>query len=400
MVRLSLYTFLFTEDAHYYIYNSETNYFSEVGEGLFECLYDRDRIPKEIKGELLGKRILVEEEDYYNCFNETRLKFFARMFNPAVLNLVLAPTTDCNFSCPYCFEPKKNPKYMTDEVIEDVCDFMLNHKNAKELNLTWYGGEPLLAIKQIEALLARFATFENLRLTGHSLITNGFLLSENVLNLFKSYPLSSVQITLDGVKSRHNTTRCLKDLKTPTFDFIYDNILKAVNAWPHTHISIRVNIDRNTKDDYLKLRQQLLSDVGKAENISIYPGLIRQETKDACSLCFSSYTTRDIQTLYQYYKNAGADISSFPTKKGKGCMINGLNSYIVGPEGEIYKCWNDVSDPNKVVGNIRESEMANNSLFLRYMNDIMPFDDKCRNCKVFPICDGGCALHRYKNLFQ
>ena len=43
---------------------------------------------------------------------------------------------------------------------------------------------------------------------------------------------------------------------------------------------------------------------------------------------------------------------------------------------------------------------ANNSLFLRYMNDIMPFDDKCRNCKVFPICDGGCALHRYKNLFQ
>lgn len=320
MIRLSLYTFLFTEDTHYYIYNSETNYFSEVGEDLFECLYDKDwdKLPDEIKEELFSKRILVEEEDYYNCFNETRLKFFARMFNPAVLNLVLAPTTDCNFSCPYCFEPKKNPKYMTAEVMTDVCDFMLSHKNAKELNLTWYGGEPLLALKQIEALLARFATFENLRLTDHSLITNGLLLSEKVLNLFKSYPLSSVQITLDGVKSRHNTTRCLKDLKTPTFDLIYDNILKAVKAWPSTHISIRVNIDKNTKDDYLKLRKQLLSDVGKAENISIYPGLIRKETKDACSLCFSSYTTRDIQTLYQYYKNAGADINSFPTKKGRG----------------------------------------------------------------------------------
>lgn len=54
-------------------------------------------------------------------------------------------------------------------------------------------------------------------------------------------------------------------------------------------------------------------------------------------------------------------------------MINKLNSYIIGPEGEIYKCWNDVSNTAKVIGNIQEECLENSTLFARYMTDLSPF---------------------------
>lgn len=401
-MKLSLYTFLFSEKDKFYVYNSETNFFSEIGSGLFEALYNRDweNIPIEILNDFKEKRIIVEESEYYNFYNETRLKFLARMYNPTSLNLVVAPTTDCNFACPYCFEPKKSPKYMTPEIIDDVCTFITNHPHAKDLNLTWYGGEPLLAIKQIETMLSRFSKFENIKLADHSLITNGFLLSDKAIKIFTEHQLSSIQITLDGVKSRHNTTRHLKKGNLPTFDVVYGNILKIIDLWPNTQVSIRVNIDKNSTDDYLAMQQKLQNDAGAKNNYSVYPGLIRRETVDACSLCYSSYTTMDLQNLYQHYKDKGAEINSFPQKRQKGCMIHAMYSYIIGPEGELYKCWNDVSDPQKIIGNIKQTEMTNRTLFLNYLNGSTPFDERCKNCKVFPICDGGCSLYRYRNNYE
>ncbi len=37
---------------------------------------------------------------------------------------------------------------------------------------------------------------------------------------------------------------------------------------------------------------------------------------------------------------------------------------------------------------------------MRYMHDCDVFDDKCRKCRVFPICWGGCAYRRYRNMFE
>lgn len=30
----------------------------------------------------------------------------------------------------------------------------------------------------------------------------------------------------------------------------------------------------------------------------------------------------------------------------------------------------------------------------------MSDDGKCLDCKLYPICDGGCAWNRHKNLFE
>lgn len=63
----------------------------------------------------------------------------------------------CNFDCPYCFEDHFAGK-MSEEVQDDVvalAERMLEASGTKDLHVTWFGGEPLLAPDIIESLSAR-----------------------------------------------------------------------------------------------------------------------------------------------------------------------------------------------------------------------------------------------------
>lgn len=78
-----------------------------------------------------------------------------------------------------------------------------------------------------------------------------------------------------------------------------------------------------------------------------------------------------------------------------------MNSYIIGPEGEIYKCWNDVSDRNKIIGYINTQKLTNVDLLAKYMVDSTIFEEtKCRECFFFPICGGGCPQYRIQNKYE
>ena len=82
-------------------------------------------------------------------------------------------------------------------------------------------------------------------------------------------------------------------------------------------------------------------------------------------------------------------------------MMQQHNSFLIGPEGEIYKCWNDVGHEDRIVGNIFQSELINPVRMYRYLCESSIFADaKCKDCNVFPICDGGCGHYRYRNTFE
>ena len=64
----------------------------------------------------------------------------------------------------------------------------------------------------------------------------------------------------------------------------------------------------------------------------------------------------------------------FFEKRFQGCIATHRNAFVIGPEGEVYKCQNDVGNPEMVVGNIVERNW-NLSLYTKYMIGVDPFSD-------------------------
>ena len=356
-------------------------------------------IPNSVLSTLQSHEVIVDDSKLYDFYYSELFKFNRRNYADSNLNLVIAPTTSCNFACPYCFEPKQNTRTMSTETINNLVQFIREHHEAKTISLIWYGGEPLLAFDKIKQI------YENILVNGmpkiifQSVVTNGYLLNNDVIGFFKDRHCNNIQITLDGI-GNNNSTRCLKGSDRPTFDVIVSNIDKAIKELEETELHIRVNINKKNYTNYIEVKNYFKDKYPDNKMIYVYPGIIREEDKTSRTLCESSFKTTEILEMKRLLRRNGIDTSDFPKREYRGCIMHMANGYVIGPEGEIYKCWNDVGNSNAVVGNINNEHLTNPSLFIKYMVQANPFNSKCKDCFAFPICDGGCGYHRYRNLFD
>ncbi|MDE6416156.1 MAG: SPASM domain-containing protein [Duncaniella sp.] len=403
MLIQSLYTYFFEKEGRYFLYNSLSGLFCEISSETYENLYNRDYtcFDKETLDYFLANKILIPEEEKYLYYYECQSRFNSDAYNDESLSLVIAPTIMCNFNCPYCFESKESTAIMTEETASNLISFIKKHEKAKRLHLTWYGGEPLLAFNQIKSLWNKIADeLPDIKISSHGIITNGWFLNNDVIQFFKETGLNHIQITLDGIKDHHNKTRCLKN-GAPTFDVIFQNILSLAKAVPSLHINVRVNVNKHNNNDYSEISN--LFKIEKLNNIHVYAGFIREDTADGRSMAFKSIaTSSDCHNFYKSVSSTGGKSSFFPGIAGsRGCVINSTNSYIIGPTGEIYKCWNDVGHEDRIIGNIVDNIPTNKVRLFRYLNDTSAFSDKnCKECSVFPICSGGCGHYRYRNKYE
>lgn len=68
------------------------------------------------------------------------------------LILTINPTLVCNFNRPYCFETTHPNTYMSDKVEDDIIQYISSNKDIKAIDVTWFGGEPLLAFDRAKSL--------------------------------------------------------------------------------------------------------------------------------------------------------------------------------------------------------------------------------------------------------
>ena len=143
------------------------------------------------------------------------------------ISVTICPTMSCNFECPYCFSNRYRGK-MSPEVQDDIVALvrrMIGATAARTLEITWFGGEPLLAMDVIEALSPRLiALAEEAGLEYESWIfTNGYLLTEDVVDRLLRCQIERVHIPFDGVGATHDATRRLIG-GGPTFDRLLENL--------------------------------------------------------------------------------------------------------------------------------------------------------------------------------
>ena len=344
---ISRYSYFFvTSKGKYLAYSSKTNSFLEISEDLFDALqqslstkdkYVPGGIPDDVVSLLKKEGFVCNINDDDEFVSKSQFITQSIQHNKSKLGLVIVPTINCNFNCPYCFEQSKQAKYMDDKVEKELFDFIKSHNKAEMMTLTWYGGEPLLALDRIASILDYIAKNISLEIKEHTLITNGYLFNDRAIELFQKYPLDTIQITLDGVRERHDKLRALRhDDTISTYDKILKNIESIVDKLPHTQLHIRVNIDKNNQNDYFRVYEDLHSSLN-CKNITIYPGMIRLENKDKTSLvepAFGRWESADF--IYNLNIKGYLKGDIYPVKRvAKTCCATCVSSYIIGPSGEI-----------------------------------------------------------------
>lgn len=391
----SQYNFTFDFEGKYFLYNSLSNSFAELDKETYDTIAQKDKLDIALLDENLYKQFLqmkVFVEDQQFEISKIRYLSTAENYKTNRLMLTINPTLDCNFACPYCFEGNHTHRYMTDEVEDAIVAYVSRHHHADSINVTWFGGEPLLAFRRIESLTQKLLQTGKNYSAG--IITNGYLLSERIVSKFSYLQIRSIQLTLDGLAETHDKRRCLRN-GGATFNKIVQNAKMLHRLCPNVNVAIRVNIDKNNEDDFINIYKQFQSDVD-CRGIKVYPAFVEDFEKENANdcICNSMEQNRFLMELYQKY---GLEFIQFYPKSGRqGCAIRNPYSIVVGPQGELYKCWNDVGDASKIYGYI-DGRITNERLLLRYLTASDPFEDaECKKCLLLPLCNGGCPYLRLK----
>jgi len=330
------------------------------------------------------------------------LKFSHNMsrYDQTALGLTIAPTLACNMACAYCYEANKSGR-MSSDVIENT--IRLVEKRAPSLtslDVSWYGGEPLLAFDIIDDLTASFLDLaqEHKFRYSASMISNGYLLTPEMTERLIKAKVEMVQVTIDGPSRLHNSKRPLKNGQ-PSFDTILKNLAAAAGK---IGLGVRVNIDKTfTGQVIAELLDELIA-AGLQDKVGVYFGQIEQSVQACANISETCYETTEFsQTEIEYYRillDKGFRVFRIPSPVASFCMSQIINSFLIDPEGYLYKCYNHVGDKALAMGNVKDEIDYQNKNFLRLFTPD-PFDNAtCRDCNLLPVCMGGCPSRRVDKL--
>lgn len=399
----SRYNYLYKSDKHgYFLYNSRTNSFMSLNKSIYLFLnklknfggeVDINDLDESVIEKLLSAKVLVDSFDDDNYLIQKKYLKYNSNFSSNSLGLVIVPTCACNFACPYCYEHNLPNNIMNEKTEDKLIEFIKSFKKANQLHICWHGGEPLIGYESIKRTLMKIEKEDTINLTAHSMVSNGFLFDEEKCTFFKDYNLNSIQITIDGLPETHNKSRQHKSGQ-PTYDTIIKNIETIFRIMPDCHVIVRMNIHQENKDDCPALYHELKKRwEGNNFSITMKYAIDHGECKVPCIK-----DRGQIKYAKELYEKYGIkEINFYPKNQMGGCTADHNNSFVVGPNGELYKCWVDVGKPNREIGNIYKNEI-NLSLYSEYLVGTDMFSDqKCLSCFLLPVCDGGCALFRLNN---
>ncbi len=319
-----------------------------------------------------------------------------------LLRVTAVMTLACNFACPYCFEGEmKGGHFLSDETAAQLTAFVKQQfsGNKKMLHMTFYGGEPLLCKDNIVSISEELAAFVESRGGTYSfgMVSNGALFTRRIAEELAPLGLEKIQITLDGPKDLHDTTRLFTN-GAGSFDLLIKNIKATCDM---LKISIVGNYDRDNYKRFPELLDHLLQEgIGpdKVAGVRFSPVVKRPRgvlAETACNEgCVSSGEPwlEEAQTYLhnEIVRRGYATTKVIPVT----CLIEIRDSYIVNYNGELYKCPGFVGKEGFSIGNVASGIRDYTD---QYRVGFWKKDPACEDCEYLPLCFGGC---RYLSLVR
>jgi len=373
--------------------------------------------PKEIN-EVMRELVSLREQGLLFADEPSAEEFLKAEKNRelTVKALCLHIAHDCNMTCGYCFASEGSfgleRELMSEEVGERAVDFLLeNSGSRKNLEIDFFGGEPLLNFKVVEHITAygKKKAEEYGKTINFTLTTNCLLLDQEVCEFVNRNGMQVI-LSLDGRKATNDRVRLLKN-GGGSYDAVVERILNFVESRNHENYYVRGTFTRKNLDFSRDVFH--LFDLG-LKHVSVEPVVAPPEEY--------GFYGEDIPLLEEEYENlaeglvkrmlAGQDIDFYHfnidlddgqclPRKIRGCGA-GFEYFAVTPTGGIYPCHQFVGEKNFLMGNVFEGIKEKDMVELFRSAHIFS-KPRCRECWARFICSGGChasAYHFNGNLFE
>lgn len=298
------------------------------------------------------------------------------------LYIMIVVTNSCNFCCEYCIQ-EHEVKNLTSIAESNILKFIeKNAKTKRKINISWFGGEPLLRFNDIQRILNKIIKYSekyDCEILS-DFTTNGYLLNTGMIQEMRRLNVQSLQITIDGNRESHDKRRYLVG-NGKTYDVVKKNLIEAVKN--ELMVILRINID---KDNVLN-STEILNEIPQEyrEKIVISVANLYQ-VKDKIS-AFGIYK-RAIELGYQYAERKNQYIACHT------CFAQG---YIIDMDANIILCTNASED--RLIGKINDNgdiHITNFSTFSKLKTASMTKNPECQKCVELPLCISTCKKSIYK----
>lgn len=395
--RESRYNYYVEEQNNYILFNTYTNAFIELEFNKVDVKNEKLKFDEFSDSEIsvLKENGIIIDND----FDELEMIKYNEMyqkFNKEKISYTIAPTLDCNANCSYCFQPIKN-KIMDGNVADAIIaqldsDFS---DETKYFSVAWFGGEPLLEksltkISSLSKKIIDLCSKKNIEYNA-MVVTNGSLLNEKILKDLIEKHVVAIQITLDGTRDIHNEVKNVE---------VFDKVINSIKLINKTDInlSLRINL---SNDNYTNIKE-LIEFLSKTTDISktgIYFAQVQCVNKLSCKNDYSAFLSdkkyAQIELELTKFAIDKGFYFSFPEYNSALCSATNNSDRLIGPDGKQYMCWNGIYD-EEFFNQLPENKHVYNHHFLKYQNYYSFNDEKCTNCKLYPVCKGGCPNMKLK----
>jgi uncharacterized protein len=375
----------------------EDNLIELITDNLFSELPNIAELQK-----IIRYKLKLESDEANSLIYKVVAKLNAALF-PPIDGIELVLTEGCNLACSYCFEKNMlGHKKMPLSIAVKATDLLFNYSDdQKELNITYFGGEPILNYSVIKSITeyAQQKALSQEKSINFNMTTNGILLTSSMIDFFHHNKIK-ILLSMDGIKRTHDKFRIDKNGKG-TFDRVYENLrlLKEKQSW----IGIKMTIMPTES-------QNLFSDIVELYNLGVNQFIIGPATGVNWLDKNIDIFLSEMKKLYEWYiSHSGSDlrIAEFEEIKNEsrfGCYA-GRTNISVGIDGQISPCSKILAiDSTNLVSKLGDVHYG--LINLRNRSNLINCSELRSECEKMGISEdyeGGCYASNYyetQNLFH
>lgn len=358
-----------------------------------------------------------ELEKLFNTIKKINKQKLAPMkgieyFNNKLEKLVIAVTDKCNLKCKYCYEAMQEnfikKKSLKKKDIDRIFH-VITQKYDEIALIQIFGGEALLEYELIEyiALKVRQLYDTNILkiMPDIGLITNGTILNDKIINIFKKYNIKFT-VSFDGNKTCNDKCRVFKE-GNGSSEIILKNIkkLRSNNIFPS---GIEATYNKTHKQSNSKIIDMLcfIRDECGTNNFHISPVIAEMD-----SPLYADDLSEFVDSIDDMFAQEGNKVLTSLVGRFVQALMNkrqidylcgaGITDLSVSPEGNIYPCFMLFGEDNYKMGNIYDDNVFESDLFKKvkgqYVEGVKNSIEECQKCYIKNLCHGCLGVNYIKN---